>query len=850
MFNNKMFIEAMNASFRSVDCKLTVDGAVFLADDIVTLNPYYSGSLLSSVMRCCQVELSMDGEIDYSFAENLKGKKITNVQTAAKNNMLGRQFYPLFENKAYIGHSSWEYSSLMLTTQFEYGVDVTVRVDNDYYYMYVFKIEGDKDVPLSDSYSTVTIPANTPCYISLSRADSMDIEPTEAANITFDAGFTYRGYGEYTIYDSKYVEESNSLQLTCYDRMLDSAVPYDLEIENDTTVRAYLTAICERLGWELSNDPFANENGVITVEAVKSYLPEVIESEDEDENGEMQTTTEVIDSTATFRDVLDDIAELVGGNLLFLHGDNVLCVVYPQPAVIDDELAVLDIDSQDSIHFYETFGPINKVAIIDSEAGDAVTLQDSSSIETNGECCINIVDNPLLNANRESFVGNIFNKLNDISYVCYDFISKCYGYLDFGDIVNIEDRKGNLKKSIILNDSTIFGTAVSETCSAERHSADAETDYSVATPLDKVKVEVKKIMNKSIELSERIRAATEILNKTTDGHAMLIDLKYNSATGRYYIGNGNADTVIVSENPSVATDTEPNDWTTGRIVKINYNGFAVSTTGIAGPYSDFAIYYDEDKKKYCVNADDIAVGTLRGIEAILDEGEIGGFKIGTWLDRLQRKHNGLKKTFPLTIDDEVQEGQYVTFAIDGTSGSSTTQYLLQMFLSDENGNDEGSEYMFALSASGFVECGGVFAYSIGMSDNLYDEFGNILINQKGSHILWSGALYMKASQTANLTERISDQSNGIVLVFSPYIDSIARNTNWQTHFIPKCLVANQDGKGHDILLCASNFSRMAEKYLYIYDNKITGHDNNTSNGTASGITYDNSYFVLRYVIGV
>lgn len=47
------------------------------------------------------------------------------------------------------------------------------------------------------------------------------------------------------------------------------------------------------------------------------------------------------------------------------------------------------------------------------------------------------------------------------------------------------------------------------------------------------------------------------------------------------------------------------------------------------------------------------------------------------------------------------------------------------------------------------------------------------------------------------------------------------------------------------------FGIMASKYLYIHDDKIGGNDVNGQSGTgASGITYNNAGFVLRYVIGV
>jgi hypothetical protein len=48
----------------------------------------------------------------------------------------------------------------------------------------------------------------------------------------------------------------------------------------------------------------------------------------------------------------------------------------------------------------------------------------------------------------------------------------------------------------------------------------------------------------------------------------------------------------------------------------------------------------------------------------------------------------------------------------------------------------------------------------------------------------------------------------------------------------------------------AGFSGFGAKYLYIYDNRITGHETNTASGANSGVTFNNSQYVLRYVIGV
>lgn len=117
-------------------------------------------------------------------------------------------------------------------------------------------------------------------------------------------------------------------------------------------------------------------------------------------------------------------------------------------------------------------------------------------------------------------------------------------------------------------------------------------------------------------------------------------------------------------------------------------------------------------------------------------------------------------------------------------------------------------------------------------------------------ILWSGAYYMNGNQTVNLSENVSAQPNGICLVFSTYASGAAVDANFTEFFIPKTIVAEKPGGGHSFIMAKSLFDEIATKYLYINDDSIAGHNNNTLTGSANGITYANNAFVLRYVIGV
>lgn len=121
-----------------------------------------------------------------------------------------------------------------------------------------------------------------------------------------------------------------------------------------------------------------------------------------------------------------------------------------------------------------------------------------------------------------------------------------------------------------------------------------------------------------------------------------------------------------------------------------------------------------------------------------------------------------------------------------------------------------------------------------------------------NQILWSGASLMSADQTVTLSQKVSDQAAGIVLIFSRYSASTAQNYHFNTVFVPKAFVSKHGGCGHlSMLSTDGTFSVFGSKYMYIHDSKIVGNNVNTTSGTGScGLTYNNGGFVLRYVIGV
>ena len=131
---------------------------------------------------------------------------------------------------------------------------------------------------------------------------------------------------------------------------------------------------------------------------------------------------------------------------------------------------------------------------------------------------------------------------------------------------------------------------------------------------------------------------------------------------------------------------------------------------------------------------------------------------------------------------------------------------------------------------------------------LKNKNGNVYPITKPHKILWSGSALMTSG--ISLSEKISEQQNGIVLCWSIY-GSEAEDWGFNYIFIPKEQVEKHEGSGICCFLTDNYFNLVAIKYIYVGNTAINGNSNNDKSGTGnSGIKYQNSSFALRYVIGV
>ena len=315
-------------------------------------------------------------------------------------------------------------------------------------------IELDREL-LEDTCAIVglAIAGKAVSGVSHVKDDNTIKSPMFGVKASSDTDYSYVKYGTYLIKESKQDEENKTISLECYDLMLQSMIPYDLVLDYKMgiTVKDFLDAICDRLGWKKGYTTFYNCD--VLVDEEKYNLSD------------------------TFRDALDDIAGVAGGMIGFV--DDALTVIYPT-----NSGEVIDEDNLKTLTMGKKFGPINSVVLSRTPQEDNIYRQDAASIAANGMTEIRIENNQIIDSHREDFMDGVCNALFGLSFELYDLESFGIGYLSFGELFAIKTADGVEHKALWLCSDLKITQGVSETSKLEEPDVTA-TDYTAASETDK-----------------------------------------------------------------------------------------------------------------------------------------------------------------------------------------------------------------------------------------------------------------------------------------------------------------------------------------------------------------------------
>ena len=275
--------------------------------------------------------------------------------------------------------------------------------------------------------------------------------------------FEYLDYGNYIVYSVEKQEDTNSYKIVCYDKMLLTMKPYaQMPIKYPITIRDYINSICvfNSLTFANRNDVFANYDKMI--------------------QNELYLTSDGKDMNYTFRDVLDELAQVTASTICINDNDELeIRYINDTNDTIDEEF-LKDVN----VNFGEKYGPINSIVLSRAGGSDNVYLQDEQSVTENGLCEIKISDNQIMNFNdRSDYLPDILEKLDGLEYYLNDFSSTGICYYDVCDRYNVSIGE-NIYSCIMFNDEINITQGLEENVHTDMPEQ-TETDYTKADKTDR-----------------------------------------------------------------------------------------------------------------------------------------------------------------------------------------------------------------------------------------------------------------------------------------------------------------------------------------------------------------------------
>ena len=313
------------------------------------------------------------------------------------------------------------------------------------------------------------------------------------------SNYEYLDFGNYIVYSVEKQKDVDSYKIIAYDKMLLAMKEYEhVEVQYPCSVLTYLDALCQQIGLSLGTSTFPNYLQNMEREYFMRYNEESQEWES---------------LGYTYRDVLDDIAEVTGSTLYVKTvGDaEILYVGQPtETSEVIDENYFKDYD----VNIGEKYGPINSVVL--SRLGvDNIYSRDEQSIAQNGLYEIKITDNQIMNDNnRDRFLPGIYDALHGMEFYLNDLESIGIVYLDLLDRYTIQIGE-ELYSCVMLGDEIEITQGLEEHIYTDEPES-SETDYSKADKTDRRINETSLIVDKqNQQITAAVANSTEALSQVT-----------------------------------------------------------------------------------------------------------------------------------------------------------------------------------------------------------------------------------------------------------------------------------------------------------------------------------------------
>lgn len=484
-------------------------------------------------------------------------------------------------------------------------------------------------------------------------------------------------------YPEKVTRSGECTTLEMYDHMYDLSMPYSAAISGQQTPLAILKDLARQGNFELAAGVESKVSGFGTVDV------SLLCGTETDEDGKQQVTAYNVN------DAIGYVAGFCGCAAVFDREGKLRVDTFAQVYDGTAEYAVTD-DTVTEVSLAET--DKTYLGISCNNGNKNILAPDSLSVNSE----VLYFDNPLITTQAQA--EKVFNAVSDMIYIddgdqgetVFDLgiqyrpgsmtLLTANPALDSFDVITYRDDTGDHHIPLMGVEYDYDGSVTMDVAAHARSEQEGSSAGSILSRM------ISKAMQQvTAPLAQRIQDATDSITNAVGGYAALIDRD----------GDGVSDALYIGEYPAAEGKTK------GRCLLLNKNGMAVSTTGLQGPFKDFAVYYNKKTNQYYLNATDISAGRLSGIEILVDKG-----RVGNWI-----------------IDNATLTEQGGLFAdyVPEKDGTAYRVFLQPAFKSDSNPKPENTwvisvqkadvlnygtgtySYTFRVLANGCVDVGGTLS---------------------------------------------------------------------------------------------------------------------------------------------
>lgn len=265
-------------------------------------------------------------------------------------------------------------------------------------------------------------------------------------------------YGIFRVNKVDYEDDTDTTKLMAHDLMLKTMQQYnseDMDITYPISVKTLLERVSSVVGLDLRTQPQNlikndfSDPSIIIIDDTSINFPNMNYIIDKDL---------YINREVTYREILDEICNLAGSsmrikdNKLYLHQ-------------FEETSLTLSQNLASSMEIGEKIGKFNVLNLAREPQNDNYPYPlDFNNIPEKDRVEFIFSNNELINNDRVTLAPLIFPLINNFDYYTFNHNAQGYGIFNVGDIVTLEDLKGNKYNSIVTDQNYKFkGMVISET---------------------------------------------------------------------------------------------------------------------------------------------------------------------------------------------------------------------------------------------------------------------------------------------------------------------------------------------------------------------------------------------------